>query len=430
MATYYVSDETGDNVNTGLSGSGAKKTLAAAVAVAIGGSGNTVEIIDSNQYDEGEIVVATNAITVIATGSNTPTLDGDSGNKDEAFEVYVSGCIFQGLTMRNYDESLIKGANAAGKNFLLSGCLGYAFGGPQKFGGAAGSSEVHDCIFVADTNACINMLADAKLWCNNSLLASNGVTGEAVLNSSINYPNVTASFCTIIGSGYVESSDRYYNLVNQVGTVVNCIVSGSGDGINAASSTYNLVHVNGDPFVEFAASDYNGTARSANTGEVTGDPLFVSGSLPGKSADASDHSGNVSASAQNYNLQRGSPALDAGTPTQLSWPYGEVHVTVDISGNQRAKAHWSAYSTPPESNFGVDFTINLYNNTPAQYHRACCAIPDIGAYEFLWPKLYYYGDLANALEGLKSVAQPPFSLGAKGPASIRGRSEAYKVEKD
>ena len=151
MTIYYVA-KTGNDSNPGTHAS-PRLTINSAVASAYGSSGNIVEIIDSRTYDEGEIDIFTNPITVRATGSNAPILDGDSGADDHAFETYVSGCIFQGLTFRNFDEQLVLGFNTAGMNFILSGCIGYDFGTATPFGqkiGGGGSSEIHDCKIVSD----------------------------------------------------------------------------------------------------------------------------------------------------------------------------------------------------------------------------------------------------------------------------------------
>jgi hypothetical protein len=145
--------------------------------------------------------------------------------------------------------------------------------------------------------------------------------------------HVTASFCTCIGSGYTENGGRNYVLMAQVAKVINCIVSGSGIGINSYDSTYNLVQVSDAPWISWSSTNFvNGSAaaRSANTGEITGDPLFVSGSDIGQdplggSPPKSD--GNVHFASQEYSLQSGSPAINAGADY--------LDITTDISGNTR-----------------------------------------------------------------------------------------------
>tara|TARA_R110000824_G_scaffold8737_3_gene39585 strand:- start:51170 stop:52273 length:1104 start_codon:yes stop_codon:yes gene_type:complete len=322
MAIYYVA-KSGNDSNAGTDIAAPKLTIDNAVGVARSSADNIVEIIDSGQYDEGDIEILSNAVTVRATGTNKPILDGDSGNEDHAFQTYVSGCVFQGLTFRNYDDQLIDGFTTAGLNFILSGCVGYLFGGPQHIGGGGGT-EIHRCKIVATSHRTLNVHS-GNVWINNSFLATNAV-GYPVIVSSITYPKVTASFCTIVGSAYENSSNRNYNLINQVHTVRNCIISGTGDGINAYDSTYNLVKVSGDPFIEFSSDSWDGTPRTAGTGEVTGDPIFISGSKPGWADPAL--AGNATVDTQNYTpLNSSSPAAGAGVAA-----YG---ITLDLTGTTR-----------------------------------------------------------------------------------------------
>ena len=80
MAIYYVSKAGSDSTSDGTNPDTPYLTVGAACAVADNSSGNVVEILDSGQYDEGDIAILGNAITVRATGSNTPILDGDDGS--------------------------------------------------------------------------------------------------------------------------------------------------------------------------------------------------------------------------------------------------------------------------------------------------------------------------------------------------------------
>jgi len=395
MTVYYVA-KTGNDSNAGTSLSAPKLTIANACGVADGGTGNIVEIIDSEQYNEGDVFIYPNAITVRATGSNSPIMDGDSGNNDYAFDPYVSGCVFQGLHMRNYDNALV-GGNTAGQSFLLSGCVGQYILGPQQIGGAStGVAEVQDCKIVCEQNFAFSC-ANANIWFNNSVIASNAVSH--VVDSQQSHVNVTASFCTFIGSGYNNSNGRNGNIINHVYKIRNCIVSGSGDGINAYDSTYNLVHVSGDPFVEWSGDDYDGTPRSANTGEITGDPKFVSGSQPGK-ADPAAY-GNVEFGTQDYSLTTGTPASGKGVS------YGGV--TLDIVEATRANPPtigayefaqiWTDYETEDRFPFDpADLTINHYVNIRENQKYRIASDPH----------------------------QTPFSRGIKGPSTLRGRNTPYK----
>lgn len=401
---YYVAKR-GDDSNAGTDPSSPKLTINNAVAAAYGaGTGNIVEIIDSGQYNEGDINIFTNPITVRATGSNKPIMDGDSGNNDYAFVPYISGNLFQGLHMRNYDDGLINTSfNSNAKSYILSGCIGHFIGGPQQIGNGLSSgqsAEVKDCLIVSDTRNAFTC-ENAIVWFNNSVVASNAVAYPAIDSQQANV-NITASFCTFIGSGHDNNAGRYYNIVNRVYKVINCIVSGSGDGINAFDSTYNLVEVSGEPFITWSNDSFDGTPRTRNTGEQSGDPLFQSGSQPGTATPAVN--GNVDFDTQWYTITEGSRAIDAGV--------SYLSVTTDISGNTRTSPdigayeyisqdpEWSSYTSQPQNKYGADFTINSYLNMSSNY------------------KFKY--SLPNR--------QAPFSLGQSGPPTVRERNTPYKVE--
>jgi hypothetical protein len=400
MTIYYVA-KTGDDLNPGTDHAAPKLTIASAVTRAYAGTDNIVEIIDSGQYDEGDIDIFTNPITVRATGSNSPILDGDSGGDNYAFVPFISGNVFQGLTMRNYDDGLINtGFSSNALSFMLSGCIGHFLGGPQLIGNTSQHAQIMDCKILSDGNAALSC-GDGKVWINNSIIASNE-PGINVIKSNTSYLDITASFCTFIGSGYNNSSERNYHLVDQVYKVINCIVSGSGDGINANDSTYNLVNVSGDPFITWTADNWDGTPRAAHSTEISGDPLFVSGSIPGNVDPAI--AGNVSFDTQDYSLSNGTPASAEGV--------GYNNVNVDIIAIERAIA------------------------------------PTIGAYEFteIWTNYTSESDLrldpdhltSNRLMNLQdnqkyrilhNPQQVPFSRGVRGPATLRGRNTPYKVDK-
>ena len=398
MTVYYVA-KSGNDSNAGTSIGAPKLTIANACGVADNSSGNIVEIIDSGVYAEGDIDIIGNPITVRATGSNKPIMDGDSNNNDFAFLPYISGSVFQGLHMRNYDDGLINtNWNSNAKCFILSGCIGHFIGGPQQIGnGATQHAQVKDCLIVSDTKNAFTC-NNSKIWFNNSVIASNAVGSPAIISAQANV-NVTASFCTFIASGHNNSSGRYHNIVNQVYKVINCIVTGSGDGINAYDSTYNLVQVSGDPFITWSIADYDGTPRSANTGEITGDPLFQSGSQPGTKTP--NVAGNVDFDTQWYKLTEGSPAIEAGVAYN--------NVTSDISGAFRTNYDIGAYAYEAS-----DPDWSSYYETPGRRYDE--ALTNRRYEKSLGDYKYKYSD---------SNRQAPFQLGIPGAVSLRSRRTAY-----
>ena len=107
-------------------------------------------------------------------------------------------------------------------------------------------------------------------------------------------------------------------------------------------------------------------------------------------------------------LQASSPAVNAGIDFDS--------IVVDISGTSRARNSpdigcfeyycegcitWDAYTAQPNINFESGFVIQSPTNL-ASNHR---------------------------FNEEKDPKQTPFSLGTKGPISLRGRTTAYKVEK-
>jgi len=399
MTIYYVASGSGNDSNAGTSISAPKKTIEHTCNLADNGAGNIVEIIDSSTYYEGDIDILGNSIVVRATGTNNPIMDGGPGNNDYAFVPFISGNVFQGLTMKNYDDGLINtGWNSNGKSFILSGCVGHFVGGPQHIGNGvtpAQSAVVNECKIVSDGNAVFSC-GNAKVWFNNSVLASNAV--GSLITSAQSYTDVTASFCTFIGSGYSNSSGRNYILVDQLYKVINCIVSGTGDGINAYDSTYNLVNVTGDPFIAWSNDSWDGTPRTGSTGEITGDPLFISGS---NSANADPvRKGNVDFASQDYDLLVGSPAVGAGVSYQgilTDLSLGARTVTVDIGAYEGPGPFWTNYTAEASGTLRADFTINLYENLNSNHKYRIANNPQ----------------------------RPPFSYGIKGPANLRGRKSVY-----
>ena len=394
---YYVA-KTGNDSNAGTSLSAPKLTIQDACDDADAGARNIVEIIDSGVYTE-EIDIYGNAITVRATGSNKPTISGGDSNQ-YAFESNVSGNIYQGLTFVGQTKYPINGMATAGYNFILSGCVA-TYPGPQPIG-KSGMAEIHNCRLLATNNDAINIKgASATVWINNSFVASNKA-GHPVIEGYSGQATVTASYCTIVGSGHADDSGRFYQLVTKIYKVINCIISGSGDGINANESTYNLVHVSGQPFTVWSTTgSYAGTGRSAGTGEITGDPLFISGSIPG-TVDP-DVDGSVNLDTQNYALLVNTPAFNAGQTF--------AGVTTDISASTRAATPtigayeffedtpiWATFGTQLQGNTSADFTINQYSNLTANYQ----------------------------MRSAQNPKQVPFFLGVRGPISLR-KDRAYTL---
>ena len=407
MTIYYVSKTNGNDSNAGTVHGAPKLTIQNACQVADGGSGNIVEIIDSLVYHEGDFDVLGNAITLRATGTNTPIMDGGPTNRDYAFKTNVSGNKIIGITFRDYDNGIVNGYNTTAYNFTLSGCIAHYIVGPQQIGVSdAGMADIRECKIVCDQRGAftINNNNPYVLF-QNSVIASNA-PGYPVIDSDQARTKITASFCTFIGSCHNNSNGRNYNILNQVYTVINCIVSGTGDGINAKESTYNLVNVTGDPFITWSNDDYDGTPRAAATGEKTGAPAFVSGSETGlASASRYGNADFQTGSGQNYDIQAGSSAAGFGIA------YNDV--TLDLNDHTRPGTpsigayegiitYYGSYGVPGTTRFLGDYSINLALSKLTEEYKRRDPSNDVGA----------------------SVPQPPFSLATRG-VLFRGRPKPY-----
>lgn len=415
MAVYYVRKSIGDDSTGNGSYAAPYLTVEKAATVADDGAGNIVEILDSGVYEETDIETFVNAITVRATGTNSPTLAGDMSDH-YAFKSYASGNYYEGLNFVNYVTSPHGGGNGAGKYFKMDGCVAHYTGTQNVVDSTTdGMSEIHNSKLVSYGNNTITVNHNRYFLVTNSVLATNDV-GSAVIMSSKGYFKTTASFCTCIGSGYDVVAERSYILMSGLAKVKNCIISGTGIGINANVSEHNLVHVTSGestalPWVEYTTNhhyndDAGVEARTASLGEITGDPLFVSGSHTGVENSIN---GDTHFASQDFSLQRLSPAVDAGArdgwcdgydiidtkrKQGCTWDIG-AYEYIPIGGN------WTEYESHEKLNVDSDLALNSVSNTLKHDHK---------------------------FDKCAKLRQACFSLVARGPISLRGRTIAYKVE--
>ena len=302
-------------------------TMAAALGAA--SAGDTIAI-DAGTYTEyhldfydANLTIKAAVETVGSPNDNAVILDGEgSTSKEYAFWSYASGATYQHLTMKNFEEYGVRAGNTAAKSLILSGCLIYGCDGPGI--SSLGTSwlgtpaEIKDSIIIVDEGRALNIGSNTPVYIYNSVLATNA-NDESPLMSSINHNNVTASHCTIIGQGWNGSDGRHYHLVSQVAQVDNCIVyGGNGHGIQANTHNNNLVyvtHADSNAYVEWEASGYDSDEVSASSGDLTGDPQFVTAPTLG----------SITPFNMDLNLQASSPAVNAGSSVF-------VH---DISGSTR-----------------------------------------------------------------------------------------------
>ena len=414
MATYYVS-KAGNDAYTGLSGSG-KLTIGAALTVATS-DGDTVEIIDEASYNEGDLAINYNGISVVHTASHLgrPKIYGTGlgGNAVSwAFKFSnISGTTIRGLELSNYNNYIFHNSSPPQKTINLTGSFIHDVPKLQykawEGNGSGDPATFNECIMYLNHASQTPILFDGTA-CHAELrncLITGAVLGT--LLESYTTPTITASYCTFINRAPTTTADPM--LV--IGKITNCIVSATANnyvGVASDDHTYNLVQCRTAPFRDQA--DTSDTAAGPN--EITGtvsvpiNPLFVDGTAIGSSVSI----------AANYQLQETSPAVGYANP---------MGILFDLTGNARPEGGdpgsednpdmgcfeypfappvpdpWNSYGTQSYPKFGGDFTINRYQNLTSNYKLTTSSSP----------------------------GQVPFSLGPKGPGTLRGRLGAYGVSK-
>lgn len=409
MTTYYVA-KTGHDANPGTSQGLPKLTLGSAIGAV--GDNDTIEFIDEGTYSEYSLSIFDNNITIAHTASELgrPVIDA-GGNANHIFEIYGSPYTLVGLELKspsnsgypNYGQIIKKGSASDVHYFHISGC--FIHDTPRLFNFPINNrtgtpSTIKDSVLYFGGSRPASFQAQFGVEISNCLFTSSAddpdnVNAPLLWNGTGGSTGITASFSTFIHRGPAHDT---YPIVAQWAKVINCIVSGSGMGIGSDDHTYNLLNVSGEDFKNLANDP---GAGSAGTGDIIDTvPLFVDGAA----------AGSATSIAGNYDLQASSPAVNAGTAFD--------GIVVDISGTSRARTTpdigcfeyyssggggttWDDYTAQPNINFESGFVIQSPTNL-ASNHR---------------------------FNEEKDPKQAPFSLGAKGPISLRGRTTAYKVEK-
>lgn len=399
MATYRVASWGNDSTGDG-SASTPYLTISKACTVATTAA-DVVEIIDEGDYNVEGVNIQANSVTVQHTASwlGRPRLYNDPKGGGSAFVVGTyTGCKFTGLEFDGYSDTsntyIFNIASAGTVGFEVSGCFIYnstKLASTHMAGTSGNPSKIKETTMFFEPGGDFTVTINGFCEITNCLLTSSNTSGDWPLVYDYGN-NGTASFSTFINRGSTTKSTI------KVAKVINCIVSSSnGMGIASDDHTYNRVSVSGDPWRN--ASD--GAAGSAGTGDLTAtsaELAFVDGNSVG----------NTLTVASNYSLQEGSVAIGNGVTYDS--------IAVDITGTVRPQdgsfdigafefvasdPTWGEYTTQPDSNYSDGFIIQTYNNL-ASNHK------------------FSYSD---------NPGQAPFSLGTKGPSTLRGRSKAYKTTK-
>jgi len=405
MTTYYVA-KTGDDLNDGTIQRAPKQTIQAALTAA-DTDGDTVEIIDEGVYNEGDLTPGEENITLHHTASTLgrPEIHGTglAGDAAEfAFDLNYLGFSIKGIEIYSYGSypngcvfNMTSNADAR-EGFVIEDCFIYDVPrlADQNLAGTIDDPcEIKQCIMYFEGsrygNTGANIRNNGYLEISNCLLTAS--------NKSGNWPIVddysvfgTASFTTIIDRGTISQATM------RIAKAINCFVSSStAFGIASDDQTYNIVCVP-DAGRAFRNLDDDGDVAAA-TGEQAITHAEV-GFVDNRSI------GDTVGIADNYKLTYASKLVGAGTSFD--------DIVIDLAGALRPCrgydvgcfeyiTDWSEYTTEPAGSFDNGFVIQNNTNLSSNHKFKYCPIN----------------------------RQAPFSLGAKGPSSLRGRSSAYKVTK-
>ena len=402
MATYYVSTDRGDDADNGTSEATPKATLAATIALGTS-DGDIVEIIDEGSYNEGDLQIQAE-ITVQHTASSLgrPKIYGTGLGGNDAVRAFDSediGPILKGLEIYGYSGKIFQ--STARKGIEIEDCFIHDV--PQLINntliGVADNPNIikQSILFFepAGAQAINNGVDDTNGWLQieNCLITSSNTSGDNPI--IYDYSNHgTASFCTIINRGATDKSTIVLS------KVINCYVSASdGYGIASDDRTYNTVcveYAGADKAFRNKDDDSDGAAGAGEQAITDAQSYagFVAGRDIGDADDISD----------SFQLTSLSLAIDAGTA------YNNIFVDFeDIVRPCRGydvgcfeyTTDWSEYTAEPKSSFDNGLAIQSNANLSSNHKFKYCSFN----------------------------RQAPFSLGVKGPANLRGRTTAYKVER-
>jgi len=407
---HYVNGSFGaDNTSDSTDPTTPTKTIRAAL-LSCSVPDCTIEITDEGSYNEGNLPINQYGTTVAHTASHLgrPRIYGRD-IETRAFTIgNVTGTTFRGLEISHYTDYAFALGATAYRVFNLTGCFIHSLVGAQPQyasqnlkGTTADPNTIYESVIYFEHNgksAGAIRVSAGVLDIRNSLITA---SFDRMIVEDYGGANITASYST-----FINRHPSTTETILRASKVRNCIVSGaSANGVASDNHNYNLIYVGGTSFLEHD----NSTPDSNGDADITGqDPLFVDGTETGSSP----------AIAGYFQLQEASPAVGYAEP---------IGILFDISGNTRPEGGdsdpgsedwpdmgcfeyqyvpdpaWSSYGTQSSPGFDSNFTINLYQNLTSNY------------------KLPY----ASA----SSPGQVPFSLGPKGPGTLRGRLGAYGVSK-
>lgn len=413
MPTIYVSQALpGDDGNPGTDPASPKLTIASAVSAA--SANDEIQILDSNTYSPIRVFITKNLNFTAASGQ-TPVIDGAAAEAENSslgrptFDDASVACVltFTGYAFQNYGATKDFNQIVDQNGFItvqFSQCTftnltrTHVFSNPPV-GTSGAPTKLDRCRIERFSLKRLFGSPPGSDWyflIQNSLFHYEGTDSGAVFidAGNNNHVNGIVRNCSLL----VGLNDTYGTAdgVIRCGTVENTIVRntatvGSFSTVAAikAKSAYSNNCVNGN----FAVTQVN-TGGTDGGGLVTDDPLYTSESTP-----------------PDYELQSGSPCIDAGKTIAA--------VTVDYAGTSRPQ--------------GSAYDIGAYEF--ASGGGGGSFTPDDGeeTYGVKFSSSFTIRGTANKLATRRFASdkdnrQAPFSVTVSGPATIRGRTTPYKSE--
>ena len=108
MATFYVSDTTGVDTDSGATPALAKKSLASVMTGSSITDGDTIEILDEATYSEYNITIDIPNLTITHTASQLGRPKVDAQGEDYMWDHQTSGTTFNNIEMLGAANSIIK----------------------------------------------------------------------------------------------------------------------------------------------------------------------------------------------------------------------------------------------------------------------------------------------------------------------------------
>jgi hypothetical protein len=427
MATYFVSQLTGNDSNAGTSIDAPKLTINGAWSLTV--TGDSIEIIDSETYtgtnNHTLSLRVIDDITVKASTGKTPIING--GDSAAYFIKFDENYTFSGLTFQNF---------VAGDNGILT----------HRTTSGITTLTVTECIFRNSTGQILDLdqvdtlttIERCQFYNNASQQESGGGSAAVQVSSGTNRVNI--SNCLFYNLGPRNVGFNIIDSRNDNTSITHCTFAKRDASVVNPQIPTRLFRIGRGDFKFNILYEFEASAETiaAATGadiqyNVLGNDSSVSGSWSGSAGPfnggtaannqfVTSDPGFVSYTANDYRLTAVARSIAVDSAS------GSTE-TVDITNQNRLTldklaydsgildmgcyetSFWSAETPESLPQIGSDFTINRNLNAKTQWNRA----------------------LDTATDSNHTVEQVPFSVAMNGPIPSIIRTNpnsgfSYKLE--